>query len=225
MGGLLVIVSMVTGTASCIALFRPLPRIGLPTRRRAFGVWAASWILLGIGGNLLPEPAQEGLPGPAREELPEPTQEETAEIARVRDEALARETERTPEQLLRSEIISELGTSNRDVDRLQDLTYSDSNVRVRWAINDNLTQGWRTAGARGDAQEILRVIAESGLLYQTVELEGTFSLVDVYGNSEESVVIQAEYTKATLDLVNWDSFRQRNVFLIAERSTIHRDLR
>ena len=81
------------------------------------------------------------------------------------------------------------------------------------------------SGGSWDAQEILRVIAESGLLYQTVELEGTFSLVDVYGNSEESVVIQAEYTKATLDLVNWDSFRQRNVFLIAERSTIHRDLR
>ena len=36
MGGFLVVISMVTGTASFIALFRPLPRIGLPTRNVAF---------------------------------------------------------------------------------------------------------------------------------------------------------------------------------------------
>ena len=59
MGGFLVVITMVTGTASFIALFRPLPRIGLPTRKRAAGVWAASWVLLVIGGALLPGPTQE----------------------------------------------------------------------------------------------------------------------------------------------------------------------
>ena len=39
MSGFLIFMSMVTGTASFIALFRPLPRIGLPTRKRAAVVW------------------------------------------------------------------------------------------------------------------------------------------------------------------------------------------
>ena len=61
MSGFLIFISMVTGTASFIALFRPLPRIGLPTRKRAAVVWAASWVLVVIGGALAPEPTPEEL--------------------------------------------------------------------------------------------------------------------------------------------------------------------
>ena len=59
MGGLLMLISMVTGTASFIALFKPLPRFWLPTRKRAAIVWIASFVLLGIGGELLPVPTPE----------------------------------------------------------------------------------------------------------------------------------------------------------------------
>ena len=189
MSGFLIFMSMVTGTASFIALFRPLPRIGLPTRKRAAVVWAASWVLVVIGGALAPEPTPEELVDRAKAE-------------RVREEERASgEAEQTPEQRLRSEMISELGRSNRDVNRLEGLTYEDSILRVRWAINDNLTQGMFSTGARIDASNILRLIAESGLPYQTVEIKGTFPLVDRLGNSEESVVTQAAYTRATLDRV------------------------
>ena len=206
MGGFLIFTSMATGTASFIALFRPLPRIGLPTRKRASVVWAASWVLLGIGGALVPEPTPEEVVAPAEAEL-------------------VGEEEQTPEQQLRSEVISELGSSNRDVNRLQDLTYEESTMRVRWAIDDNLTQGMIRTGARIDASNILRLIAESGLPYQTVEIQGTFPLADLLGNSEESIVIQAAYTRATLDRVNWDNFLYDNVFLISEGSMIHQEFR
>ena len=49
MGGLLILISMVTGTAAFIALFKPLPRLWLPTRKRAAVVWVASFVLLFIG--------------------------------------------------------------------------------------------------------------------------------------------------------------------------------
>ena len=213
MSGFLIFMSMVTGTASFIALFRPLPRIGLPTRKRAAVVWAASWVLVVIGGALAPEPTPEELA-------------DRAEAERVREEERASgEAEQTPEQRLRSEMISELGRSNRDVNRLEGLTYEDSILRVGWAINDNLTQGMFSTGARIDASNILRLIAESGLPYQTVEIQGIFPLVDRLGNSEESVVTQAAYTRATLDRVNWDNFLYDNVFLIAEGSMIHPDFR
>ena len=138
---------------------------------------------------------------------------------------LVGEEEQTPEQQLRSEVISELGSSNRDVNRLQDLTYAESTMRVRWAIDDNLTQGMIRTGARIDASNILRLIAQSGLPYQTVEIQGTFPLADLLGNSEESIVIQAAYTRATLDRVNWDNFLYDNVFLISEGSMIHQEFR
>ena len=56
MGGLLIFVSMVTGTAAFIALFKPLPRFRLPTRKRAGVVWVASFVLLFIGAGLSPIP-------------------------------------------------------------------------------------------------------------------------------------------------------------------------
>ena len=49
MSGLLILISVITGTASFIALIRPLPGLWLPTRKRAFAVWIVSFLLLGIG--------------------------------------------------------------------------------------------------------------------------------------------------------------------------------
>ena len=79
-GGILVLVSIVTGLVSFIALFKPLPRIYLPTRRRAAVVWAASFVLLLGGGALLPDagsapnkpgsPRARKGPAPAAEEFP-----------------------------------------------------------------------------------------------------------------------------------------------------------
>ena len=60
MGGVLTLVSIVAGTASFIALFKPLPSIGLPTRQRAFGIWFASWVMLFIGAASLPESTSAG---------------------------------------------------------------------------------------------------------------------------------------------------------------------
>ena len=54
MGGLLILISLVTGTVSFISLIRPLPGLWLPTRKRAAIAWVASFVLLATGGSLLP---------------------------------------------------------------------------------------------------------------------------------------------------------------------------
>ena len=59
MGEFLILLSMVTGFVSFIGLFGPLPRLWLPTRKRAVVVWLASFVLLIIGGALLPDPTPE----------------------------------------------------------------------------------------------------------------------------------------------------------------------
>ena len=81
MADLLIFVSIVTGTASFIALFKPLPRIGLPTRKRALAVWASSLVLLFAGSALIPEPTPEELRERAEAE------QERAEAEQARAEA------------------------------------------------------------------------------------------------------------------------------------------
>ena len=62
MGGLLILISVVTGTVAFISLIRPLPRFWLPTRKRAALVWVASFVLFAVGGSLLPVPTPETQP-------------------------------------------------------------------------------------------------------------------------------------------------------------------
>ena len=68
MDGLLILISMVTGTAAFFALFKPLPRLWLPTRKRAAVVWVASFVLLFIGAGLSPNPTPEELAAQKAEE-------------------------------------------------------------------------------------------------------------------------------------------------------------
>ena len=62
MDGLLILISMAAGTVAFIALIRPLPRFWLPTRKRAAIAWVASFVLLFIGGSLLPVSISETPP-------------------------------------------------------------------------------------------------------------------------------------------------------------------
>ena len=62
MGGLLILISLVTGTVSFISLIRPLPSLWLPTRKRAAIAWGASFVLLATGGSLLPVSTPETQP-------------------------------------------------------------------------------------------------------------------------------------------------------------------
>ena len=53
LGPFFMLVSILAGTCSFIALFQPLPQIWLPTRKRAAVVWAASFTLVALGGSLM----------------------------------------------------------------------------------------------------------------------------------------------------------------------------
>ena len=80
MGGLLILISMVTGTAAFIALFKPLLRIGLSTRKRAAIVWVASVVLLFAGAALLPEPTPEELEAREQERVERTVEERAQEV-------------------------------------------------------------------------------------------------------------------------------------------------
>jgi hypothetical protein len=130
-----------------------------------------------------------------------------------------------PIQDLQSRIKTSLGTSNRDIERLTEFDWSDSDksLIIVWSINDNFTQDFIMIGAENDVTEMLKIIAQSGLLpeYQFVTFVGTFPLRDSFGNVTEDRVITASYDKTTVDKINWPNFISSDVFKIADLIGIH----
>ena len=134
----------------------------------------------------------------------------------------------SPEDALEHAITEKLGSSNREVPRVDyfNITYPDgtTNILIQWALNDNLTDNLRKIGARLDAVYILEVIDNSGFENLRVHLQGTFSMVDEYGNASEKVILKLFYTQETLDKINWENFLSENIYKIADNADVHPEL-
>ena len=118
-----------------------------------------------------------------------------------------------------------LGTSNRSVRRVSEARLQGEQLFVQWAINDNLTAGMVRGGARIDISDVLEVIADDSETYTSVFLRGTFAMVDQFGNASETPVVEATYTKETIDRINFENFLTDNVYAIAEDTDLHPEFR
>lgn len=128
-----------------------------------------------------------------------------------------------PEEALRAAVVTALNDGNRGVDRVRDvILLDDGSVSIGWAINDNLTKGFVLGGARGDVVDILRAVRDTGLPVTGVNLAGTFSMVDVYGNTSESIVVSASYGADTLAKLNLDNvLLQKTIYEAADSIKVH----
>lgn len=128
-----------------------------------------------------------------------------------------------PEQALRAAVVAVLRDGNRDVERVRDvILLDDGSVSIGWAINDNLTKGFVLGGARGDVVDILRAVRDSGLPITEVDLAGTFSMVDIYGNTNESIVVSASYSADTLAKLNLDNILlEKTIYEAADTIRVH----
>jgi hypothetical protein len=151
---------------------------------------------------------------PAPEPEPEPTQEPEPEP----------EPKPDPVADLKYSIEDALGDSNRDVRRVKVTTSGKAGkpINVKVAFNDNLTGNLVRIGARGDAVDILKAVdADADWKYSEVVIRGTFSMVDVSGNAEESQVVFARYSRKTVNNINFDNFLSTNVWKVADARLIH----
>jgi len=151
------------------------------------------------------------------------------------DEVGAPVAYQTPEQAVRSAIVEALGKSNREVPggssnsrQVQNVAFNDGVITVQWTINENLFSGMRTHGAKMDVIKILKAVQGSSIPYESILVEGTFPLVDKYGNASERQVVTAPYDRSTVDKINWDNFLTDHVFQIADGefgALLHKDFR
>jgi hypothetical protein len=113
-----------------------------------------------------------------------------------------------------------LGPSNRDVPRLG--TCQEGNeVLVSWAIDENLTEGLTKDSARVEAVDILKAISDWGASYRSIRIEGTYPLVDEFGNATEETVVEAVYRRRTVQQINFGGFDFKNAFEIADFAQVH----
>lgn len=127
----------------------------------------------------------------------------------------------TPEEKIQAALARALGHGNRDVPRLGRVSLTLDVIDVQWAINDNLTENMIKTGARIDIADMLQAIDETGVSYELINFEGTFSMVDRLGNAREETVVWATYERATVDQINWDGFLTDNVYNVAASSKRH----
>ncbi len=126
-----------------------------------------------------------------------------------------------PEERLTILISEALGSSNRDVEKVTDVSLVSDIINVEWTINDNFTEDMIKGGAKLEIVDILQAIDESDIDYSLINLTGTFPLVDSFGNSEEVAVIKVSYSSDTVDQINWSSFLFKNVYVIADSVNLH----
>ena len=114
-----------------------------------------------------------------------------------------------------------MGDSNRDISPRVEASIEQGIINITWAINDNFTEGMVVSGARADVVDMLEAIVTAGLEYEVIVFNGTFSMVDTFGNSSESNVVRVSYSKETVDKINFSQFLSSNAFVIADTKSNH----
>lgn len=124
----------------------------------------------------------------------------------------------TLEDQFKKDIAEVLGESNRDRQRVINILILPDHIGVEWAINDGFAIN---SGAKLDIVGMLKVIQNSGLPYETISLDGTFSLIDEDDNIDEVYVVKTRYNRSSVEGVDFNMFLFEDVYDIADSATVH----
>jgi hypothetical protein len=130
----------------------------------------------------------------------------------------------SPEDALEESVREALGDLNREGGRIQEIDIRGDNndlVSVRFSLNDNFSEDAILRSGMLDIIDILKAVDSSSVDYSIVIVEGTFLMVDTFGNESEDVVMFASYSKENIAKIKWDSFITDNIFVIAETHRLH----
>lgn len=131
----------------------------------------------------------------------------------------------TPAQAFERTVRKKLGKSNRDVTRVESVTYANGLAQVRWAINENLTEGSTKTGARLDGIEMLKAAKKLPGLRE-VSLIGTYSLQNDLGEVSEEVVVNVLYSADVVSRVKLENIDSKKLYDLADlKAFVHPSFR
>ena len=118
-------------------------------------------------------------------------------------------------------IQNELGTCNREaVEKIAGIDIVNAgygyNIDIHFAIDDNLTESFIKGGAQMDVFDTVEALYTSEHDIQWVDMYGTFSMVDKYGNASEIEVLHARLGRDTARKINWDNMTREDLFDILD---------
>lgn len=120
-----------------------------------------------------------------------------------------------------------LGESNRDVPRIDDVSYvpwddpDPDVITVQFALNDLFTPDQIRRNGLNDIVKVSRALIEAGFVDTDMNFIGSFVLTDVYGKKTEERVLQVTLPAEALAKINWTGFDPENIAVIGEHYYEH----
>lgn len=136
----------------------------------------------------------------------------------------------SPEAAVDEAVSKKMGRSNRDIGDRVEVSFdpATSTYTIKFAINDNLTDGIRKDGMRLDVVDGLKGFRGSvSTPYELVVFEGTFAYSDAYGGTREMSVVRSTYSSATVDRLDFETISFKRILDVppADGAAVHRDWR
>jgi hypothetical protein len=131
----------------------------------------------------------------------------------------------TTEQLIKQDVQKILGSSNRDVEVVREITLTDFEgekwLYVSYNANDNLASSWISRGFSMDAIDIFEKIFTDYQEVGLIVIYAYFPLSDKYGNVEDVLVSTITMERATANKINWDNLLTENLPSVADGYSLH----
>ncbi len=97
-------------------------------------------------------------------------------------------------------------------------------VFAEFEIHDNLTKGMIKRGAQMKTVEILQYARGNYPQASRVVVQGKFPMKDQYGNTSTDTILNAVYTRETLDKINFGGIDTDQIWEIRDSGMVHPEL-
>ena len=96
---------------------------------------------------------------------------------------------------------------------------------VDWAINRGSTAWLTRTGAQIDVLRILRAVQETGMIGDVLAVQGTYAVLDLEGQPQETIVLVARYPRDVVVETDWERVSYDGVASRATMFWLHETLR
>lgn len=101
--------------------------------------------------------------------------------------------------------------TNREDQKIREIEVDDGFVYLGFVGNSNLSTDMAKRGMLSDVRDLLEKLPQRHSYINEIEVEVWFPLVDEYGNTEMSSVMEVSATEDNWQEVNWDNFLTENL--------------
>lgn len=113
-----------------------------------------------------------------------------------------------------------------DFDRIDNVEFSEATGVLRAEVFLEAPRSSFERALTGAVSDVIQDVSESDLPFEDFYLQiQMVKLIDILGNVEEHVVLNASWTGETVNAINWDNFESGNILDVGEVTFVHASIR